>query len=481
MPEALLAIDAGTTSVRVLIAGLDGRIHASVRETLPIVYPAPGRVEQDAERIWSTAQTLARAALREARLVVSDVAAIGITTQRASCVVWDRATGRALSPLVSWQDLRGADRSAELRAAGFFVMPQSAAAKLELVLDTIPHGRRRAEAGELAWGNIDSYLAFRLSGGAIHATDRSQACTTAYLDAETGGWSAPLLDLQRLPLCFFPKLVDTWGVIGDCATEVLGAPVPIAAIVGDQQSAAIAQDCRAPGLGKVTYGTSATANVHTGPEIRTVPGTYPLVLSHARNVTEFCVEGMVITAGAALDWLAGTGLLDSPSQAGALGAAVDDSGGVSILPALQGLGTPHGDHQRRGLINGISRGTRREHLARAMLEGIAFRVRNVLDAIYSGLAVHRPGALRADGGASANDLLMQLQADTLGCAVERMAPIEASAFGAALLAGVGAGVLSTADIGALRQVDRSFEPRGTQDERDARYAAWRAACSLPTA
>ncbi len=480
MPEALLAIDAGTTSVRVLILGLDGTVRARARETLPIHYPAPGRVEQDAAHIFETTQLLMRAALREAKLRAQDLAAIGVTSQRASCVVWERATGRALTPLISWQDLRGTERSAELRDAGFFVMPQSAAAKLESAIESVPEGRGRAERGELAWGNIDSYLVYRISGGGIHATDPSQACATAYFDYATGGWDAALLRTQQLPGVLFPQLVDTSGHIGDTAREVLGAPVPIAAIVGDQQSAAIAQGCRAPGDGKVTYGTSATANVHTGQKPLIIPGAYPLALRRSGDTTEFCLEGMVITAGAVLDWLCGgMGLLDNPAQASAVGAEAEDSGGVFVLPAFQGLGSPHGDTTRRGLITGLTRGTRREHLVRATLEGIAFRVRDVLDAIYHGAKLPRPDTLRADGGASANDLLMQLQADFLGQPVERMQPIEATAFGAAMLAGEGMGLIAPSAWNSLRRVDRVFEPRLRRDDRDSRYAAWRTACGLP--
>jgi glycerol kinase len=233
-------------------------------------------------------------------------------------------------------------------------------------------------------------------------------------------------------------------------------------------------------MGKVTYGTSATANVHSGDHIRVIPGTYPLVLKRVNCAAEFCVEGMVITAGAVLDWLAGgIGLLDNPSESAQIGAEVDDTGGVSVLPAFQGLGSPYAEPERCGLIVGLTRSTRREHIARAMLEGIAFRVRDVLEAIYAGLEVARPEALRADGGAATNDLLMQLQADTLGCTVERMSPMEASAFGAALLAAQGVGLAGSDAARNWRKVDRVFEPRPSEDERESRYAAWRKACGLP--
>jgi len=478
MPEHLLAIDAGTTSIRVLIVGLDGTVCARVRETLPIAYPAPGRVEQDPEQIWRATTTLLHAALREAKLTASDIAAIGVTTQRASCMIWERATGRALTPLVSWQDLRGAARSAELRDAGFFVLPQSAAAKLESVLDAIPNGRARAATGELAWGNIDSYLVHRLSGGAHHATDLSQACATAYIRPD-GHWDTALIEHQDLPLSFFPEIVDTSGRLGELAAAILEKNIPIGAIVGDQQSAAIAQGVHAPGDGKVTYGTSGTANVHTGDSIQIIRGTYPLFLSRRGGVTEFCVEGMVITAGAALDWLsAGLGIVSSLSDLDALAASVPDSGGVSVLPAFQGLGSPHGDTIRRALITGLSRATKPAHIVRATIDGIAYRVREVLDTIYKDAPFPRPGLLRADGGATASGALMQAQADTLDIPVERMQPHDASAYGAALLAGEGVGILKRSDIARLRTVDRTFEPLRAADERESRYAAWRAACDL---
>lgn len=478
MPEHLLAIDAGTTSIRVLVVGLDGTVCARVCETLPIAYPAPGQVEQDPERIREATQVLLTAALREAKLTASDIAAIGVTTQRASCMIWERATGRALTPLVSWQDLRGAARSAELREAGFFVLPQSAAAKLESVLDSIPNGRARAAAGELAWGNIDSYLVHRLSGGALHATDLSQACATAYIQPD-GTWNTALIEHQGLSLSIFPMLVDTSAHVGDTHGGILGDRVPIAAIVGDQQSAAIAQGVCAPGDGKVTYGTSATANVHTGDTISIIRDTYPLFLSRRRGVTEFCVEGMVITAGAALDWLStGLGILPSLSDLDAVATSVSDSGDIAVLPAFQGLGSPHGDTVRRALITGLTRATQPAHIVRATIDGIAFRVREVLGTIYQDAAFPRPGLLRADGGASASAVLMQAQADALGIPVERMYPREASAYGAALLAAEGIGLLDRAGIDRLRKIDRTFEPRLSADERESRYAAWRTACNL---
>ncbi len=479
MAEHVLAIDAGTTSVRALVVGPEGEVRSRVRETLPIHYPAPGRVEQDAQHIWGTTARLVEHAMGEAGIRGGDVAAVGVTSQRSSCVVWERATGRPLTPLVSWQDLRGVERAAELRRLGFHVLPQAAAAKLEAALESVPGGRGRVEDGALAWGNIDSFLVYKLSGGAHHITDLSQACATGYFDYAAGAWNTDLLQSQNLPASFFPELVDSAGPLAETDATTFARPVPIAAILGDQQSAALAQQCREPGDGKVTYGTSGTANVHTGHGVASAPGAYPLVLCRRAGTTDYCLEGMVITAGAVFDWLTGgLGLLNDPAEAQSVGEEAADTGGVFVLPALQGLGSPHADPARLGVVGGLSRGTRKAHLVRAMIEGVAFRVREMLDAIYTGADLPRPAHLRADGGAAANDLLLQLQADVLGRPVERMDPLEATAYGAALEAGEAAGVWSEKDAAGFRRVNRMFAPRWHEDERETRYTAWRDACRL---
>lgn len=479
MPEALLAIDAGTTSVRALVVGPDGTVLGRERRPFSIRYPAPGLVEQDLEVLWKTTLEVVESALEDAGLDPGDLRALGIATQRASCGIWERATGRPLSPLISWQDLRGVARAAELQEKGYPLLPQSAACKLEAALATLPDGRARMERGELAWGNLDAYLVWRLSGGGVHATDPSQACATGYYDFESGGWNGALIAEQDLSPTFFPALVDTCGITGKTARSIFGAEVPIACIVGDQQSAAIAQGCNRLGDGKVTYGTSGTCNVYTGPEIRGGNGVYPLVLMRRGTETLYCLEGMVITAGAVFDWLSeGLGILDGPSASAGLAETVVDTQGVFVLPALQGLGSPHADFSRRALLGGLTRGTTRAHIVRAAMEGIAFRTREMLDAIYSDRDLPRPNALRVDGGASANDVLMQIQADVLGRPVERMAPLEATAFGAALLAGQATGLWEGGDVEGLRRVDRVFEPHWTEDERNDRFSAWRLACGL---
>jgi glycerol kinase len=479
MSDAVLAIDAGTTSVRALVVDPGGRVLGRARSGYALDYPAPGWVEQNPEQLWIATQGVVESALTEAGLKPSDLCAAGITAQRSSCVVWERTTGKALSPLVSWQDLRGAQRALELQQQGYVVFPQSVASKLEMMLETIDHGRERMARGELAWGNVDSFLASRLSGGEAHITDPSQACTTGYYDLTTGGWNAAMVELQGLDPASFPLIVDSNGRLGVTAKSVLGAEVTLGAIIGDQQCAAIAQGCRKPGDGKITYGTSGSFDVHTGSRIMDVQGTYPLVLIRQNGETSYCVEGMVITAGAVFDWLAdGLGAMENPAQAGALAASVKDTHGVYMLPALQGLGAPYLDLERSALIGGLTRGATKAHVARAAMEGIAFRVREMLDRIYEDSGLPRPSTLAADGGASANDLFMQIQADALGQPVERMAPIEATAFGAAILAGQAEGVWGSDAVDQLRKIDRTFEPTWSAEERDERFNNWRRACGL---
>ena len=479
MPEAILAIDAGTTSVRALVLGPDGRVLGRERRPFPINYPTPGLVEQDLEDLWQTTLAVVREALNEANLKPTDIRALGIATQRASCGIWERATGEPLSPLISWQDLRGVTRAAELQEKGYRLLPQSAACKLEAALATLQDGRARMKRGELAWGNLDAYLAWRLSNGGIHATDPSQACATGYFDFESGDWNDALLAEQGLAPDFFPALVDTCGVAGHTDQSTFGAKVPIACIVGDQQSAAIAQGCTRVGDGKVTYGTSGTCNVYTGSEIRDGNGMYPLVLMRRGSETLYCLEGMIITAGAVFDWLSeGLGILDSPADSAQLAETVADTEGVFVLPALQGLGSPHADFSRQAHIGGLTRGTTQGHIVRAAMEGIAFRTREMLDAVYADPDLPQPEALRVDGGASANEVLMQIQANALGRPVERMTPLEATAYGAALLAGRATGIWNDADFEHFRRVDRRFEPQWSEDERNGRFAAWRSACGL---
>jgi glycerol kinase len=482
MPDCVLAIDAGTTRIRALLIDGDGSVVGRAAAAAAIAHPAPGRVEQSPEQLWQTTRALAHTVLAEAGLAPADVAAVGVTAQRGNVVVWRADSGAPLAPLVSWQDLRGVARASELAAQGFLLSHQCSAAKLESVLGEIERGYDRFNDGTLLWGNLDTYLAWRLSGGTMHATDHGQACATGYYDYLTGAWNDALIGVQRLDPARFPRLVDSIGTSGITAASVFGAERPIAALLADQQSAAIAQGCLRPGITKVSYGTSATLDCNTGGAMKLAAGCYPMVLYKHGDARTFCIEGMVNTAGAMIDWaIEGLGIAASPAELSALAASVDDSGGAYVLPALQGLGTPHGDASRRGLIGGLTRATSRAQIAHAVLESIAWRVREAADAVMLALDdAPRMTSLRADGGASRSDCLVQLQADALGLPVERLAIAEATAFGAATAAACGVG-LRPLDDPARRRTDAVFEPRWSDDTREGRFVDWQRHCGIEPA
>jgi glycerol kinase len=471
MNRPVIALDVGTTSIRALVVGPDGARLARARLAAPVATPAPGRVEQDAAVLCERAVIALGQALADANLHPRDLDALGITAQRGTVVVWDAKTGAPVAPLVSWQDLRGVARARELQSLGYGVTHQTCASKLEAVLDAIPDGRQRFNSGALRWGNIDTYLAWRLSSGAIYAMDESQACATGYYHYFEPGWQRALIELQGLDAARFPALVDTFAPHGAWRGA---ADVPIACLIADQQSALLAEACLAPDDGKLTFGTSGTCNVQTGATLRLAAGAYPLVAWRYRGEGAFCLEGMVNTAGAFLDWTAAFLGVDDARALDALARTVGDSGGVHVLPALQGLGTPHADPDRRARIDGLSRASGRAHVARAAFEAVAYRMREVVDALYSAPELSLPAAMRADGGATASDLLMQIEADALGRPIERLAVAEASALGAGLGAAVGLGNRELGSLAGARRVDRVFEPRMSRDEADARFAAWRA-------
>ena len=487
MAETILAIDAGSTNVHALVVGPDGAILGQAVAPYRLLYPKPGLVEQDAVELWETTIGAVGKALAEAGISARDLAAVGITGQRATNVLWERKTGRALGPVLNWQDGRGAERARELTENGFPMIAIASACRLEGMIAAVPEGRARMSRGELAWGTIDSFLAWKLSGGALHVTDCSHACTTGYYQFSSGDWNQRLIDYQGLDRSFFPSLVDTSGIAGRTDAGAFGATVPIGAIVGDQQSATFAQACLTPGSGKVSYGTSATCNVHTGNLMvrdGIEDGIYPLVLWRIQGAVSFCLEGMVITAGAIFTWLARElGIIRDLEDASRLAMSVSNSGGVSVLPAFQGLGAPHHWPGRYGTITGLTLGATRGQIVRAAMEGISFRVREILARIYSEpepvLKLPYPELLRVDGGASASDAFMQIQADVLGIPVERMRPLEATAYGAALLAGEGCGLWKPGEAKSLRRADRLFMPQWTSAMREERFASWLRAVSAP--
>ena len=475
MPELLLAIDAGTTTARVCVFSPAGALLARASAPVMSKSPAPGRVEQDAEAIWRTTRRLIRSALAAVGRAPGDVAAIGVTTQRTSLLAWDRQTGRPLGPMIVWSDLRGAGRALELQAAGYPIAPQQAAAKLEALLASTPEAAALTTAGRLAVGNIDAFLVFKLSGGAVHATDRSQAWPMGYLNLADLGWNRALLDLQGLDEAILPRLVDTWGPIGATVARVFGAQVPIAAIIADQQSALIGHGAEAPGQVKVTYGTSATLDVGTGGGfVFCGPSTPPFVVSHVAGETRFCLEGMVFSAGSAVDWVRRTFGFGDYARFEALAASAADSGGVAFLPALQGLGAPRPDPGRRAMLVGMSGATGPAQIARAALEGVALRVVDILEHITGATDLPAPTVLKVDGGLAASDTLLQIQADLTGLPVARHALRDGAAAGAAIGAGRGAGVLAESDVATFTRHDRVFEPVIAAHEALARREAWRA-------
>ena len=461
MPELLLALDAGTTGTRAMLVASDGAVLAVERRALRSSHPAPGLVEQDAEEVWRDCEAVIAGVLTGRSM--ADVAAIGVTTQRASVVLWDAATGDAVAPMLVWSDLRGAAAAKALKAAGFVSWPQVPSAKLAAAIALA--GR---DPTQLRWGTLDSWLVHRLSGGSAHVTDLSNAWLTGYLDfATTTGWNEALLAYQRLPATMFPRLTDSWGTIA----RTRGG-VPIAAVLADQQAGMVAHGALAAGAWKATYGTSAVVMVATGDTPASPhPTMPPEALYRAGGTTRFCVEGMVVSAGSLLEWLCGLGLFaDVPALVPA--AASAECNGVHCRPSLAGLGAPHGDFAARGLLTGLSFAAGRGDIAHAALTGIAYRVREIVAAMDP---LTLPEALPVDGGLARSDLFLQLQADTLQRPVRRHAVTEGTAYGAALAAGVGVGLLVEADLPALATYGRAFEPAIGKDQADAAFAAWSAA------
>jgi len=356
MPDRILALDIGTTSVRAMVVDAEGQPLSIAARKNHLDYPAAGRVEQDPEALWTNVLAVKKQALADAALSPSDICSIGVAAQRSSIVVWDRKTLAPLAPVISWQDLRGVAAAEALQAEGYLVSHQMAASKLEGVIDGIDNGRARAKAGELAWGNVDTFIIARLTGGKTHAMDLSHLSATGYFNL-VDGFNEELVLAQNLDLSLFPTVGDTAQNHGATDPDIFGAITMIGAIVADQQSATIAQGCNRVGLGKVTYGTSGTIDINTGSDLKLATGAYPLVLRNQGDRIEFVLEGMVITAGAMFDWLAGgLELVDDPREIAAIAARVPDSGGVFVLPALQGLGTPYGDPDQRAVIGGLSHG-----------------------------------------------------------------------------------------------------------------------------
>jgi glycerol kinase len=488
--DLLLAIDQGTTGSTALVMDTSGATLGRATREFHQHFPEPGLVEHDAEEIWQSVLHAVKAALEAARVNGDRIAAIGITNQRETTLVWERATGRPIHRAIVWQDRRTARRCAELREAGheaeveattgLVLDPYFSGTKLAWILDHVEGARARADRGELAFGTIDSFLVWRLSGdvagGApVHVTDVTNASRTLLMSLRTLDWDGAMLDLIRVPRAVLPRIVGS----AEQVAVTRGFPhlpdgVPIAGIAGDQQAALFGQACFGVGDAKCTYGTGAFVLVNIGDApIQSRHGLLTTVAWKAGGEVAFALEGSAFVAGAAVQWLRdGLGLVKSAAEIEALARSVPSSEGVTFVPALSGLGAPYWDPDARGLVCGLTRGSTKAHLARATLEGIALEVRDLLGAMAEDLG--KPlGKMRVDGGAAANDLLIQFQADVAEVAIERPAELESTARGAAMLAGVGAGLFRTlAEAAGMSKADRSFRVEMSPEERAAHRRRW---------
>ncbi len=485
--KAILALDQGTTSSRAILFARDGRVLSSAQQEFTQHFPRPGWVEHDLEEIWSTQLATAREAIAGAGISPGEVHAIGITNQRETAAIWDRKTGEPLAPAIVWQCRRTAERCKAIRAAGDEPMLRRktglvadayfSATKLAWLLDEVPHARRRAEAGELAFGTVDSWLVYRLSGGRLHITDPSNASRTQLFSLESQSWDSELLEYFRVPEQVLPTVMASLAHYGDTDRELFGGAVPIAGIAGDQQAALFGQGCLEPGMMKNTYGTGCFMLANTG--TRPVRSDGGLLTSSAWRIgeqTHYVLEGAVFIAGAAIQWLRdGLGIIASAPETEALARSVPDTGGVTFVPAFVGLGAPYWNPDARGALVGLTQGTGRAHIARAALEAIAFQVAELMEAMTRESG-NMPEALMVDGGATANDFLCQLQADLLGIPVDRPRNRETTAAGAAYLAGLATGFWdSPEEVRALRTTERLFEPRQSAAWRAEQLESWRRA------
>ena len=478
----ILALDQGTTSSRAIIFDKKGAIVADAQQEFRQIFPKPGWVEHDADEIWASQSSVAADALRKAGLASSDIAAIGITNQRETTVVWDRATGRPIANAIVWQDRRTAGACDRLKKAGKAAMIRRktglvvdayfSGTKLQWILKNVPGARARARAGELAFGTVDSWLVWNLTGGRTHVTDVSNASRTMLFNLKTLDWDDELLKLFDVPRAMLPEVRDSSEVYGECT--LWGGTIPIAGIAGDQQAALFGQVCRHPGMVKNTYGTGCFMLMNTGTKpVASKNNLLTTVAWRIRGRTEYALEGSIFIAGAVVQWLRdGLGLIKTAAEVESLAAQAADTGGVFLVPAFAGLGAPHWDQYARGLVAGLTRGTTAAHLARAALEGIAYQVYDVLQAMQSDSGI-KLKELRVDGGACANNLLMQFQADVLGVPVVRPRVSETTALGAAYLAGLAVGYWKdTAEIAKQWQADRRFVPTMKAGKRRALLAGW---------
>ncbi|WP_180160288.1 glycerol kinase GlpK [Acinetobacter sp. YH12054] len=483
----LLALDQGTTSSRAIIFNEHGQVQATAQRETHIQTPHSGWVEQDAQEIWSTQIAVVQQALASARILAKDIKAIGLTNQRETTVVWDKRTGQPLAPAIVWQDRRATEWCGQLtqqnlndlihKKTGLRIDPYFSAGKLVWLLEHTQGLRELAEQGHVAFGTIDSWLVWNLTQGAEHVIEASNASRTMLMNLQQQAWDEELLELFDIPLSVLPKIISSDEYIADTATGLLGANIPITGILGDQQSALFGQSCFEAGTAKNTYGTGCFMLFNTGTEVQYSHNKLLSTLAwQAQGQTHYALEGSVFMAGAIVQWLRdGLGIIQKSSDVEKLACQVEHTDGVVLVPAFTGLGAPHWDSDARALLCGMSRGTNKSHIARAALEAIAFQVSDVLTAMQSDLSSPLK-ELRVDGGASSNDMLMQFQADILNVPVLRPKLLESTAWGAAAMAGLKAGVFSNLDeIAASWQLERAFEPKMNADQSEFHLAQWQSA------
>jgi glycerol kinase len=488
MAKYVMALDQGTTSSRAILFDRDGAVAAVDQYEFPQHFPTPGWGEHDPLELWESQLRAARGVLEKAGASASDVAAIGITNQRETALVWDRATGEPIHAAIVWQSRQTADICDELRSrgleaevrarTGLVIDAYFSATKIRFILDAVPGSQKRAERGELAFGTVDSWLVHKLTKGRVHATEYSNASRTLIYNIHQRDWDDLLLRELRIPREMLPEVRDTSGVFGSVDAEWLGAEIPISGIAGDQQAALFGQGCFNAGAAKNTYGTGCFLLMNTAEDaVVSQTGLVTTIAWGIEGRVEYALEGSIFVAGAAVQWLRdGLGLVADASESQAAAESVRDTGGVYLVPAFVGLGAPYWDQRARGAIVGITRGTTREHLIRATLESIGYQTRDVVECLARDSGLHL-GELRVDGGACQNDFLMQFQADLLGVPVRRPPVLEVTALGAAALAGIAVGYWSdrtqledSAGRGAT-----VFEPEMGADRRDALYAGWKRA------
>jgi len=484
MTRYILALDQGTTSSRAILFDEKGLPTHSAQQEFRQIYPQAGWVEHDPLDIWRSQLAVAQQVMHKAGIAAADVAGIGITNQRETTIIWDRKTGEPVYNAIVWQCRRTADFCAQLKAEGFdgvirtktglLADPYFSGTKVRWILENVPGVRARAEAGELAFGTVDSWLIWNLTGGALHITDVTNASRTMLYDIHKLHWSTTILEKFNIPAALLPQVVPSSAVYGEAT--IFNAPIKIAGIAGDQQAASFGQMCLVPGTAKNTYGTGCFMLMNTGDRAQTsthgLLGTIAWQLG-AAQAPVYAMEGSIFVAGAAVQWLRDElQIIQNAGEVEGLAASVADANGVYFVPAFVGLGAPYWDAAARGAVLGLTRGANKAHLARAVLESLAFQTWDVVNAMKgdSGLALE---TLRVDGGATANNLLMQIQADVLGVAVERPQVTETTALGAAYLAGLATGYwASVAELEQQWVLDRRFEPRISADQRGAMLAGW---------